>query len=244
MCSNPAQVGVGTVRWQVVSILALWVGGEMVGLAFFWQARLIWPGSVLMVAGLAGTLVTELRRRPEPDLMTGIADHLTEVYEGRVRDLGPDHPQTLLSRDNIAYAYGFAGRIDEAIGLYEQNFTDRERVLGSGHPQTLLSRNTLAGAYTSAGRVAEAIGLYEQNLADSERVLGSDHIDTLNFRNNLADAYKAAGRLTEAIGLYEQNVTHADRVLAPEHPLAVVARDNLAAARLSDSGGTTDRTDQ
>ena len=61
--------------------------------------------------------------------------------------LGADHPQTLSSRNNLAYAYWSAGRLDEAIRLYERTLADRERVLGADHPQTLTSRNNLAYAY-------------------------------------------------------------------------------------------------
>ncbi|MEV0032505.1 tetratricopeptide repeat protein [Nocardia sp. NPDC050793] len=174
------------VRWQVVSILTLWVGVEIVGLAFFWQAWLIWPGSVLTAAGLAGTFVTErgeLRRRPKADLWKGITDRQYEVYEVNVRDLGPDHPDTLNSRDILAGVYERAGRLTEAIHHYEQNLTNCDRVLGPAHIGTLLSRDSLAGAYKSEGRIAEAIRLYEQNLTDSERGLGPDHIGTLDFRN-------------------------------------------------------------
>ena len=56
------------------------------------------------------------------------------------RVLGPDHPDTLASRSNLAVAYRAAGRLDEAISLHEQNLAARERVLGPDHPDTLSSR--------------------------------------------------------------------------------------------------------
>jgi YD repeat-containing protein len=52
-----------------------------------------------------------------------------------------------------------AGRLAEAIPLYERTLTDREQVLGDTHPDTLTSRNNLAYAYHAAGRVAEAEAL-------------------------------------------------------------------------------------
>ena len=67
------------------------------------------------------------------------------------RVLGPDHPDTLTSRNNLAGAYQSAGDLGRAIPLYEQTLTDRERVLGPDHPGTLTSRNNLASAYRSAG---------------------------------------------------------------------------------------------
>ena len=145
--------------------------------------------------------------------------------------LGPDHPDTLASRSNLAGAYESAGRLTEAITLYEQVLPDRIRVLGEDHPDTLTSRNNLAYAYESAGRLTEAITLYEQVLPDRIRVLGEDHPDTLTSRNNLAYAYESAGRLTEAITLYEQVLPDRIRVLGEDHPLTKTVRENLKAAR-------------
>ena len=41
-------------------------------------------------------------------------------------------------------AYRAAGRLDEAIPLFERTLADSERVLGVTHPDTLASRNNLA----------------------------------------------------------------------------------------------------
>ena len=140
------------------------------------------------------------------------------LVEDAERLLGPDHPDTLTSRNNLADAYRAAGRYAEAIALHEQTLADRERVLGPDHPDTLTSRNNLAAAYQAAGRTAEAIPLHEQTLAACERVLGPDHPDTLASRNNLAGAYREAGRAAEAIPLHEQTLADRERVLGPDHP--------------------------
>jgi len=49
---------------------------------------------------------------------------------------GPEHPETLSSRNNLATARRGAGRTDEAITLFEQTLADRERLLGSDHPRS------------------------------------------------------------------------------------------------------------
>ena len=144
--------------------------------------------------------------------------------------LGEDHPDTLASRSNLAVAYVSAGRLAEAIALYEQVLTDRTCVLGEDHPDTLTSRNNLAVAYREAGRLGQAIALYEQVLTDRTRVLGEDHPDTLTSRHNLAVAYGSAGRLGEAIALFEQVLTDRTRVLGEDHPHTLTSRHNLAGA--------------
>ena len=144
--------------------------------------------------------------------------------------LGTDHPDTLMVRNNLAFAYHSVGRFDEAIELYERVLADQERVLGPDHPKTLTTCNNLAVAYHSAGRFDEAIELYERVLADQERVLGPDHPDTLATRNNLAAAYHSVGRFGEAIELYERVLADRVRVLGPDHPDTLATRNNLAAA--------------
>ena len=121
-----------------------------------------------------------------------------QLAADRERVLGPNHPDTLISRINLANAYRQAGRTGEAITLLEQALAARERVLGPDHLDTLKSRNNLANAYRQAGRTGEAITVHEQVLAAFERVLGPDHPDTLKSRNNLANARQAMGGANEA----------------------------------------------
>ncbi|SNR81940.1 Tetratricopeptide repeat-containing protein, partial [Geodermatophilus saharensis] len=65
--------------------------------------------------------------------------------------LGPDHPDTLASRGNLAVAYVNAGRMTEALPLLERTLTDRERVLGPDHPDTRNTRDNLAAAQQWSG---------------------------------------------------------------------------------------------
>ena len=177
----------------------------------------------------AALLATTLRNATDlgmPHLAIALTDSVTRVGD----TLGPDHPSTLTARNNLAGAYQTAGRLDEAIPLYEQNLEDRTRILGPHHPDTLTARNNLAYAYHDAGRLNEAIPLHEQNLEDRTRILSPHHPDTLNSRNNLAGAYQAAGRLNEAIPLYQQNLEDRTRILGPDHPDTLLSRNNLANA--------------
>jgi Tetratricopeptide repeat len=142
--------------------------------------------------------------------------------------LGPGHPDTLASRNNLGIAYQAVGRAGEAILLLEQTLAGRERELGPDHPDTLVSRHNLGYAYQEAGRAAEAIPLLAQALAGRERVLGPDDPDTLASRNNLAIAYQAVGRSAEAIPLLEQTLAAFALVLGPDHPRTLILRENLA----------------
>ena len=149
-------------------------------------------------------------------------------YVERVQ--GPDHPDTLTSRNNLAYAYLLVGRVDEAIILYARTLAARERVLGSEGLGTLYTRNNLALAHLTAGRASDAIPLLEQVVAVWKRRQGGDDLDSLRWRNNLAEAYLAVGRVDEAIALNEQTLAARERVLGPDHPDTLKSRSNLASA--------------
>ena len=169
--------------------------------------------------------------RASADLSRAIAAGIRTLADAE-RVLGADHPDTLTSRNNLAYAYQAAGRVDQAIPLFERTLADAERVLGADHPDTLTSRNNLAYAYQAAGRVDQAIPLFERTLADRERVLGADHPDTLTSRNNLAYAYQAAGRVDQAIPLFERTLADRERVLGADHPDTLTSRNNLERSRI------------
>lgn len=57
-----------------------------------------------------------------------------EVLANHERLFGDDQPSTQSCRERVATAYQYAGRLDEAITLFEQNLTNRERILGPDHP--------------------------------------------------------------------------------------------------------------
>ena len=159
-------------------------------------------------------------------LALGLADSVTQACEA----LGPDHPDTLASRNSLAGSYRDAGRLDKAIALYEQVFSGRSRVLGSDHRSTLTARDDLADTYWEAGRLDEAITLKKQILADAMRIMGPDSPGASAARNNLAATYRDAGRLSEAIPLFEQNLDEVSRALGLDHPETLASRHSLAGA--------------
>ena len=50
---------------------------------------------------------------------------------------GPDHPDTLVTRANLAHCRGEAGDPAGAAAAYEELLADQLRVLGPDHPSTL-----------------------------------------------------------------------------------------------------------
>ena len=67
-----------------------------------------------------------------------------ELLPDQERVLGPDHPDTLTTRDNIASWTGECGDAAGALRLSRELLPDQERVLGPDHPDTLTTRNNIA----------------------------------------------------------------------------------------------------
>ena len=85
---------------------------------------------------IAGRLIFQSNELGDPYTSIGLAAYVADME----RVLGGDHPDTLGSRNNLAYAYRSAGDLAKAIPLYQQTLADMERVLGGDHPNTLGSR--------------------------------------------------------------------------------------------------------
>lgn len=203
-----------------------------------------WPQWNLLLPHIDALFTNTVSEQVTPDLLavadqaatyrlfqgqaSAALDQFTEVLDARRRLLGPDHPDTLTSRHNLASAFQTVGRLAEAIELHEQVLAAYRRALGEEHPDTLASQNNLARAYQAVGRVDEAVALFEHVLTASIRVLGPDHPDTLSARNNLATAIADAGHTDRAVLLLEQALTDRRRVFGLDHPVTLATRHNLA----------------
>jgi hypothetical protein len=60
-----------------------------------------------------------------------------QVMETRKTQLGPDHPDTLTSMNNLAHTWKSQGKHSEALILMGQCVESFSRILGPRHPNTL-----------------------------------------------------------------------------------------------------------
>ena len=85
--------------------------------------------------------------------------------------LGPDHPDTLIDRGNLASMLGAAGQPGQAAAQFRDLLADWLRVLGPDHPRTLIARGNLACWLGEAGQPAQAATQFRDVLADYLRVV-------------------------------------------------------------------------
>ena len=147
------------------------------------------------------------------------------IYE---KVLGPEHPDTATSLNNLAVLLQAQGDLAGARPLYERALAIREKVLGPEHPDTATSLNNLAVLLQAQGDLAGARPLFERALAIREKVLGPEHPDTATSLNNLAVLLGAQGDLAGARPLFERALAIREKVLGPEHPDTATSLNNLA----------------
>jgi serine/threonine protein kinase/tetratricopeptide (TPR) repeat protein len=143
---------------------------------------------------------------------------------------GPDHPDTLMSMNNLAISYHDAGQYERALKLGEETLALRRAKLGPDHPDTLLSMNNLALSYRNAGQSDRALKLFEETLALRRAKLGPDDPDTLMSMSNLAISYADAGQPDRALKLDEETLALRKAKLGADHPQTLASMNNLAAS--------------
>ena len=151
------------------------------------------------------------------------------VTEITKKDLGEEHPNTLMSMENLAVTYSELGKEKEAEELVVQVLEVRKRVLGDKHSHTLMSMENLAVRYSKQGRQEEAEELGVRVLEIRMGILGVEHPDTLMSMAHLAVIYSRQGRQKEAEELKVRVLEIRKVVLGEEHPDTLMSMVTLAA---------------
>jgi tetratricopeptide (TPR) repeat protein len=146
----------------------------------------------------------------------------------REKVLGPEHPDTATSLNNLALLLKSYGELTTARPLYERALAIREKVLGPEHLDTAVSLNNFAMLLQDQGDVAAARPLFQRALAIKEKVLGPEHLDTATILNNIACLLQEQSDLAAARPLYERVLAIREKVLGPEHPDTATILNNLA----------------
>ena len=146
----------------------------------------------------------------------------------REKTLGPEHPHTAMSLNNLAGLYFRLGDFARAEPLYQRALAIKEKILGPEHPDTAASLNNLAMLYQDTGDFAKAEPLYQRALAIYEKALGPEHPDAAGSLNNLAGLYFRLGDFARAEPVFQRALAIREKVLGPEHPHTAASLGYLA----------------
>jgi tetratricopeptide (TPR) repeat protein len=153
---------------------------------------------------------------------------LRDALAIREKVLGPEHPETVRSLNNLALLLRDQGDYAGARPLHERALTIGEKVLGPEHEHTASNLNNLAILLHDQGDFVRARPLHERALAIREKVLGPEHPLTARSLHNLAGLLQAQGDFVGARPLYERALAIREKVLGPEHPDTARGLNNLA----------------
>ncbi|MEO6809372.1 MAG: tetratricopeptide repeat protein, partial [Isosphaeraceae bacterium] len=144
------------------------------------------------------------------------------------KHLGPAHPDTLTSMNDLADAYYYVRKYDLALPLFKETLKLRNATLGPEHPSTLESMGNLAATYLYIGNRDLALPLLVETVTLKNAILGPEHPDTLSSTDNLASANLVLGKYDLALSLFEETLKLRKAKLGPEHPSTLESVDNLA----------------
>ncbi len=209
--------------------------------------------SVLLAAGVAGTLVFAVRERGQRRQLEQRERDLLQVTQFQTAMLGGIDPEqagarlrTRLERDTPALAEPLRGVnatdvaldfinqtiLAPASGAIDAQFKDRPTI-----DATL--RQSLAETYSRLGMLDRALPLLRRTLELRRAALGDDHADTITAIGNVGYILHALGRLDEAEVFFAEAVERSERVHGAEHADTAAHLSNLGLLRV-DQGRALD----
>lgn len=152
------------------------------------------------------------------------------VLNWRLRVLGPEHPATVLSRNQVGDALLNQGKNLEAEAEYRAVLAPGARAFGPDHPNTIAFRDNLANALLVQRKHADAEKEFRSLVAARARVLGKEHSDTLKSRNQVGNMLFAQRNFVEAEAEYREVLAISERTLGPDHSDTLSYRLNVGLA--------------
>jgi tetratricopeptide (TPR) repeat protein len=95
----------------------------------------------------------------------------------REEALGPDHPDTAVTLDNLGKLYRAKGDYAKAEEFYLRALMIREKARGPDHPDTAMTLDNLAELYRTKGDNAKAEQFHQRALWIREKALGREQLD-------------------------------------------------------------------
>eukprot|EP00729_Bicosta_minor_P012333 gene12333-biopygen27050 len=127
----------------------------------------------------AGFLLDELDKHAEAETM------YREVLAIQLQMLGPEHPDTLMTKGNISITLFRQGKYAEALPLARDFYRGYTKVYSSKHPYALDAASHLGHTLMKLGEYAESEAILRETLVLQREVLGPEHQATKRTATNL-----------------------------------------------------------
>lgn len=142
----------------------------------------------------------------------------TEILAKRRRLLPADHPDTIVSIQDLAVSLYYLKRYEESYKLLEEAYAANLRAVPRNYQRQLMCMDGMANALGGMKRIEDALKVREEMMAIARRELPANHRDHGHYRYNLAITYKNLGRYQEALTILEADLAKSRINLPPNHP--------------------------
>jgi eukaryotic-like serine/threonine-protein kinase len=174
--------------------------------------------------GAVPVSATEIDDGPEnDDGPKKIVHLLPENTFERLDDTEPHRKDVLVALHNLALAFAQAGRVDQAIPLYQQTLKLMKEKLGPDDPSTLSCMYNLAMAFKVAQRFDEAIPLFDETLRLRKEKFGPESDIAVRMMTCVGVTYGAAGNQEKCVELFGEVLRIRQAKLGESHPDALWA---------------------
>ena len=144
--------------------------------------------------------------------------------------LGQEHPDTLVSLNEMGFLLLAMGKPAEAEPCFREALEKMQGALGEDHRDTLTAMANLAWSLQDQGRLDEAEPFYRECLEKRRRAFGDDDPDTATAISNVGYVLLAQGKYAEAEPFFREAATTLAALRGEDDPDAVVAVNNLGYA--------------
>lgn len=150
------------------------------------------------------------------------------VLEVRKDVLGAEHPETLISVNDMGSLMFELGRFEQAETYFRQAYEARRVTLGESHPDTLVSLNDIGNVLIDLNRKEEAETILKDVLETEIEMHGTRNERVFATQINLGYLYYVTGRVTDAIPLFTSALEGQKETLGPNDPDTIMSMNNLA----------------
>jgi MinD-like ATPase involved in chromosome partitioning or flagellar assembly/tetratricopeptide (TPR) repeat protein len=142
---------------------------------------------------------------------------------------GPDHPDTLVTRREIARTMRQQGQYSSAEAELHEVLAAQQTILGTHHQSTLITSYEIARVMADRGQFAAAEAEFRSVLAAWQRILGPDDSATLAARHDIARVTGERGDHAAAEAELRDVLASQARILGPDHLDTLITRQEIAA---------------
>jgi eukaryotic-like serine/threonine-protein kinase len=160
--------------------------------------------------------------------LTGAEANYKEALAINTADVGEEHPETLVVRENLGGVYFKEKRYDETLRMLDVVLALRRKALGADAEPVGRTLANIGTVSVAAGKLEEGERSFRDSLAVLVPKLGEQNLDVASVRMSLADVLRKRGKLDDAEPLMKSALEVRAKVLGETHPATQRALKALA----------------